>query len=61
MNDTNHSNNAPSYDEELVQVKRQCDKLKEALTFDKEQRRIDHSNVTNKSEGNFELQEEIKV
>ena len=39
VNDNNHPNVAPSYDEELAQVKRQCDKLKEALTFEKEQRR----------------------
>ena len=38
VTDNNHPNVSPSYDEELAQLKRQRDKLKEALTFEKEQR-----------------------
>ena len=55
VNNTNHPNVAPSYDEELAQVKRQCDKLKEALTFEKEQRQILQNNFISSSKGNFEL------
>jgi len=39
VNHNNHPNVTPSYGEELAQVKRQCDKLKEALTEEKGQRR----------------------
>jgi len=35
VNDNYHPNIAASYDEELAQLKRKCDKLKEALTFEK--------------------------
>ena len=60
MNGTNHRNVAPSHDDELAQVKRQCDKLKEALAREKEQRQTVHNNFLTKTEGNFQLQKEIK-
>jgi len=59
VNDTNHPKVAPSYDEELAQVQRQCDKLKEALSFEKEQRRTIHYTLITRTKGNFELQKEI--
>jgi septal ring factor EnvC (AmiA/AmiB activator) len=59
VNDTNHPDVAPSFDEELTQVKRQCDKLKEALTFQKEQRQILKDNFISSSKGNFDFRKEI--
>ena len=60
MNGTNHPNVAPSHDDELAQVKRQCDKLKEALSLEKEQRQILKGNFISSSKGNFELRKEIR-
>ena len=50
----------PPHDDELAEVKRQCDKLKEALAREKEQRQTIHSHFLTRTEGNFELQKEIK-
>jgi hypothetical protein len=55
VNGTN-PNVAPSYDDELAQVKRQRDKLKEALTLEKEQRQTVHNHFLTRTEGNFALQ-----
>jgi hypothetical protein len=63
VNDNDHPNVVPSYDEELAQVKRQCDKFKEALSEKKEQRRKVHSYLNyQKIERQFreELREEIE-
>jgi hypothetical protein len=56
VNGTNHPKVSPSYDDELAQVKRQCDKLKEALPREKEQRQPIHNHFLTRTEGNFELQ-----
>ena len=53
VNGTNQPKVAPSHDDELAQVKRQCDKLKEALTFEKEQRQILKDNFISSSKGQF--------
>jgi hypothetical protein len=60
VNVSNHPNVAPSHDDELAEVKRQCDKLKEALALEKEQRQILKNNFISSSKGNFELRKEIK-
>jgi hypothetical protein len=51
---------APSRDDELAQVKRQRDELKEALAREKEQRQTVHNNFLTRTEDNFELQKENK-
>jgi hypothetical protein len=60
VNGTNHPKVAPSHDDELAQVKRQCDKLKEALAREKEQRQTVHNHFLTRTEGNFELRKENK-
>ena len=55
VNGTNHPTVSPSHDDELAQVKRQCDKLEKALARKKEQRQTDHNHFFTRTECNFEL------